>query len=240
MPMIQKLTLKYDMRGRLDDLDLKQELIQQIWRLTLRIDPVSQPDDFRRMCRTELRNKCVDLSRWIRAQKRMGRTGKGVLCKVCGVVSHQPVGYPAECKYCGPGTKVTPVDMLARETNIDTAYEDTPDTFAHPRHSDGEDDMIVAEMVDQAVHYLESNNMNPAAKLLMLLVNPTPELFSLMDDRKITCDHRAMVLSVYAEYFSTSERDISNRMRYIREAVAHICGDDLSASFISKMSPRSK
>jgi len=240
MPMVQQLSVKYDMRGRIDDADLKQELIQQIWRLTLRIDPVSQPDDFRRMCRTELRNKCVDLSRWIRAQKRMGRTGKGVLCKTCGVVSHHNIGGPGYCKYCGPGSPVISVDMLARETNIESAHKETPETFASYRRNECEDGMLISEMIDQIAHYLEANNMQASSKLLALLVNPTDDLFSLMDEKNITCDHRTMILSVYAEYFRTTERDISNRMRYIREAVAHVCGDELSSSFLSKMSPRSK
>ena len=223
------------MRGRMSDEDLRQELIQQIWKLTQRIDPVSQPDDFRRMCRTELRNKCVDLSRWIKAQKRMGRTGKGAACKTCGVVSQIPAGHPVECVYCGPGTHMVAVDMLSREASIQSVSEDSPFVFAYGKYNYDEDNVLVAEMIDQVRFELESNNHNPAAMLLDILVDPDEKLFNLMDERSITCDHRAMVLSVYADYFNTTERDISSRMKSIREAVVIVCGDSLGASFIAKM-----
>jgi hypothetical protein len=208
-PLINKLVSKYDMRGRMSDEDLRQELIQQIWKLTQRIDPVSQPDDFRRMCRTELRNKCVDLSRWIKAQKRM--------------------------VYCGPGTHMVAVDMLSREASIQSVSEDSPFVFAYGKYNYDEDNVLVAEMIDQVRFELESNNHNPAAMLLDILVDPDEKLFNLMDERSITCDHRAMVLSVYADYFNTTERDISSRMKSIREAVVIVCGDSLGASFIAKM-----
>lgn len=235
-PLIKKLVAKYDMRGRMSDDDLRQELIQQIWKLTQRIDPVSQPDDFRRMCRTELRNKCVDLSRWIKAQKRMGRTGKGASCTSCGVVSHIHPGHPVECAYCGPGTTMVSVDMLAREASIDSVTEASPSVFARGSYNHDEDNVLVSEMIEQVRFELESDNLTPAANLLELLVNPTPELFELMEDRKVTCDHRTMVLSVYAEYFSTTERDISGRMRSIREAVVSVCGEELGAAFAAKLS----
>lgn len=235
-PLIKKLVAKYDMRGRMSSEDLRQELIQQIWKLTQRIDPVSQPDDFRRMCRTELRNKCVDLSRWIKAQKRMGRTGKGASCRTCGVVSHIPLGHPMECSYCGPGTDMVQVDMLSREASIDAVTEDAPNVFAQGSYNHDEDNVLVSEMIDQVRFDLETNNHTSAALLLDLLVDPTPELFSLMDERGITCDHRAMVLSVYADYFNTTERDISGRMRAIREAVVAVCGEELGAAFAAKLS----
>ena len=237
-PLIQKLVTKYDMRGRMGKDDLKQELVQQIWKLTQRVDPVSQPDDFRRMCRTELRNKCVDLSRWIKAQKRMGRTGKGVMCKTCGVVSHISPGHPEECQYCGPGTEVVPVDMLSRETPIDLSSQETPDAFATHSHNDGEDNILVEEMIEQVRFELDSNNLSSASRLLDLLTKPTEDLFDLMETRNITCDHRAMVLSVYAEYFDTTERDISGRMRAIREAVMTVCGEEMGSALAAKLSPR--
>lgn len=235
-PLIKKLVAKYDMRGRMSDEDLRQELIQQIWKLTQRIDPVSQPDDFRRMCRTELRNKCVDLSRWIKAQKRMGRTGKGASCRTCGVVSHIPPGHPMECSYCGPGTHMVQVDMLSREASIDVVAEDAPSVFAEGSYNHDEDNVLVNEMIEQVRFDLESNGQTSAVLLLEVLINPTPELFELMDERGITCDHRAMVLSVYADYFNTTERDISGRMRSIRESVMVICGEELAATFAAKFS----
>lgn len=235
-PLINKLVAKYDMRGRLSDDDLRQELIQQIWKLTQRIDPVSQPDDFRRMCRTELRNKCVDLSRWIKAQKRMGRVGKGASCSSCGVVSHIHPGQPVECKYCGPGTEMISVDMLSREASIESVTENSPHVFAAGRYNHEEDNVVVSEMVDQVRFELESENHTSAVELLDLLVDPDPALFELMEDRGITCDHRTMVLSVYAEYFNTTERDISGRMRSIRTAVVAVCGEELGAVFSSKLS----
>lgn len=239
MPLINKLVSTYDMRGRLDKEDLIQELVQQIWRLTSRIDPVSQPDDFRRMCKTELRNKCVDLSRFLKAQKRMGRLGKAIQCKVCGGVTPRPIGSPAECAFCGPDAPYSEVDLLSRDVNIEASHRDRPDSFTASGNESGEDNLIVIEMIKQVREYLLFHFTQLSVDLLDVLIDPDERLFKLMDDRNITSDHRSMVLSVYAAYFETNDRDISSRMKAIREAVRHVCGDDLGNSIITRLSPKS-
>lgn len=240
MPVINKLTATYDMRNRMDKDDLSQELIQQIWRLTKRIDPVSQPDDFMRMCKTELRNKCVDLSRYIKAQKRMGRCGSGAQCKACGAVSWKPVGSPAECDYCGPGTEVVKVDMLSRDTNLETSHIGSPEAFMVKSPEDGQDNLVVEEMLQQVRDYLMENHGESSVALLNLLINPDQKLFDIMDRRGITTDHRGMILSVYAEYFGiVSDRDISHRQKSIREAVIYVCGSDVGPAFMRKLMSRS-
>lgn len=240
MPRINKLVRTYDMRGRLDRSDLVQELIHQIWRLTSRIDPVSQPDDFRRMCKTELRNKCVDLSRFLTAQKRVGRTGRAIQCKVCGVVTPQPVGSPPDCAYCGPGVPYISVDLLSVDLSIDASYQNSPDSFAETSSASGEDNLVVEEMIGQVRDYLLLNFSQSSVDLLEILLHPDDRLFSIMDARGITGDHRSMVLAAYAEYFHTNDRDISSRMKALREAIRHVCGDDLGNNIIKRLSPKSK
>lgn len=239
MPLINKLTVTYDMRGKLDREDLIQELIQQIWRLTSRIDPISQPDDFRRMCKTELRNRCVDLSRFLKAQKRMGRVGKAIQCKVCGGVSPRPMGSPPECAFCGPDLPYIEVDLLSKDVNIESCHQDRPEAFSASGNESGEDNLVVVEMLDQVRSYLLFHFGKSPVDLLNLLLDPDQRLFDLMDARSITGDHRSLVLSVYAAYFETSDRDISTRMKSLREAVRHVCGDDLSNSLIIRLSPKS-
>lgn len=101
-PLIQSLSRQYQIPRRLPSDDIEQELATQLWDLALRVDPNLYPADFARLAKAELRNKCVDLTRWHNAQRRIGSVGGGIACHGCGTVTRMDRnGDTPVCPKCG-------------------------------------------------------------------------------------------------------------------------------------------
>jgi hypothetical protein len=100
-PLINKLSRSYAIPRRMPAEDIAQELSMKLWDLTLRVDPIKKPDDFRRLAAAELRNMCIDLTRFHNAQKRMRSVGHGAACRYCGAVFNADRKMICYCPRCG-------------------------------------------------------------------------------------------------------------------------------------------
>lgn len=243
-PLLASLVATYSIPGRLDPQDLKQELIQSIWKLTTRVDPISKPVDFDRMCRAELRNKCVDWNRHAKARKRMGRTGHAVQCGVCGGVSRLTLSDPLVCKFCNESENVRDVETYAKDVSL----QDVVNYSEKEKHESSSDvlstsyapmdNMIVDEMLEE----IRNGVTGKDEQLFKCLVDPPAEFLQIMSDAGFTGDHRTAPLFIFSRYLGIPEREVSVRMRKIKAAVAKMC-TSLSKTALSRRSesrPRAK
>lgn len=243
-PLLSSLVAQYSIPGRLDSADLRQELIQSIWKLTTRMDPVSRPTDFDRMCRTELRNKCVDLNRHAKARKRMGRTGHALQCGVCGGVGKLSLGEPIVCKYCGEESDLRRVETYSKDVSfVDQESADSEKGLYNAESgktshavcsSDPADSLIVAEMIQSIKDQLDGKDLD----VFREMVSPSTEFLKLLLDNGYTGDHRQAPLSLHSKYHGIPERDVSARLKRIKILVAKLCGDSVSASSITRATSR--
>lgn len=235
-PLLSSLVSQYSIPGRLDASDLRQELIQSIWKLTTRMDPVSRPTDFDRMCRTELRNKCVDLNRHAKARKRMGRTGHAIQCGVCGAVGKLSMWDEVKCKFCGEEVNLKRVETYSRDVPFaDPKDEDGPDNIRSKSVVDDPSDaIIVSEMIDLIKGQLSGMDLD----VFNTMTNPSRKFLKMLLDSGYTGDHRQAPLSLFSRYFGVQERDISARLKKIKILTAKLCSGYVSDSSIARATSR--
>lgn len=243
-PLIVSLSKGYQFVGRLESQDIYQELLTHLWKLTRRVDPVSKPDDFRRMARAELRNKCIDLNRWIKARKRLGRIGKAVQCQCCGAVSRISIGDPVECFYCKESNEIREVDLYAKNLSIVTNDEDEHTAAAHnlQARSDGQpsDSLIFNELAERIGKSIPGW---PDRHVLEMMLNPPEDFISHLESLGFSGDHRSAPSRHYASYLNNHrmsakdsiivDRDVSDAQTRIKVAILHIC--NISTGDINKV-----
>lgn len=218
-PLVSSLARKYTVPDRLPVEDLKQELMCHIWKLTERVDPITKPDDFARLCRTELRNKCVDLNRHMKARKRMGRTGNAIQCQVCGSVTRIAFNGLKECEFCGETRNIREVETYAR--NVSIGVDNTEDegvSLIDESSSDPLDSMISDELIDRVRSAIEAVDR----KVYDMLVDPSISFLSFLRSRGHDSDHRIAANRHYAEFLNLSERQVSDAHTRIKVAIMHI------------------
>lgn len=233
-PLLSSLVSQYSIPGRLDPQDLKQELIQSIWKLTNRMDPVSRPTDFDRMCRTELRNKCVDLNRHAKARKRMGRTGYAAQCGVCGGVSKISMLGELKCAYCSETQAVRKVETYSKDVSLMDSSEEGNWSHQAVVDEDPTSQLILEEMISAVASQLSGTDLI----VLKAMINPPADMLEMMMSHGYTGDHRQAPLSLLSKYHGIPERDVSARLKKIKAIVAKLVEGSVSGSAITRATSR--
>ena len=122
---MRSLARGFSIPRRLEEDDILQELRVVLWKLTKRVDPHTCPDDFRRLIKTEMKNRCVDLTRFFKAQKRTTRLGRAMQCSACNTMTPWSRGDVPVCSTCGAvgevgknTSKIRWVDRFASDVSI--------------------------------------------------------------------------------------------------------------------------
>lgn len=198
MPLIHSLARKFAIPRRLDADDIEQELRIVIWNLTKRVDPDTQPDDFRRLLPVEMKNRCVDLTRFHKAQKRTARAGKGIQCKRCNTVTPWLRGTEAVCEGCGaeatPGKNngsIRWIDLFVYDVSLGFADRhdedmgsDEPDPSAISialLANVGQPDPHALYLTTEAVNAVQAAlPTHPESTLFNLYIDPPREFIQLL------------------------------------------------------------
>jgi DNA-directed RNA polymerase specialized sigma24 family protein len=98
-PMVQSFARTYG-HARCSPEDLAQELRISLLQVAEKVNPTSRPKEFVRVLRTSLKNRCLDLLRSVKAQKRMAVVGRTLICQ-CGYESSWTKGMDPVCLMCG-------------------------------------------------------------------------------------------------------------------------------------------
>ena len=222
--LLNSLSRMYCIPDHISADDLKQELIQQIWRLTSRIDPITKPEDFARMCRTELRYKCIDINRHAKARKRMGRSGRAVQCLCCGSVTRLALKDDLVCGFCGEYQMVKAVETYARNVSISSDYDDDDsiDNFVSDSSVvDPVDSIILDELHVMVQKAIDAEDMD----VYNLFVNPSESYLSYLHANGHESDHKNVSNRLVAGFLRRTERDVSDSQTRIKLAIKHICYD---------------
>lgn len=237
--LVSSLSVDYEIPGRLDAADIKQELIQSIWKLTKRIDPISKSEDFTRMCRTELRNKCIDMNRYAKARKRMGRTGRAVQCQCCGSVSRLSFQELPICEFCGEAEDIREVETYAKDVSIYSQQSsDISDTDASENiagvdlsATDPLDNLIEKELFERV-----RSSLPPEDRLVYdLMVDPTDEFLAFVKTFGHDGDHRQAPVRCYAAFLDATDRDIADAHVRIKLAILYVCDHKVSVGEMNKV-----
>ncbi len=234
-PIISAMSATYAIPRRLEAADLRQELLQHLWKLTKRVDPHTKPDDFNRLCKAEFRNKCIDLGRYAKARKRMARTGKAVQCQCCGSVTRLNLNAVKECKFCLEKDNIRIVDTYAKDVNYDyvmpmsgsllaTAFVDV---MAQPPI----DNMIEEELGGRVRRSLPDVDR----RVYDLMTNPSDEFLAFLREMDYDGDHRHAPARIFAEFLHVSDRDIADAHIRIKIAVTHVCDGEVSVGDLNKV-----
>lgn len=221
-PLLSAMSRNYEIPGRLDAVDLRQELIMSIWRLTTRVDPYSRPEDFRRMCRAELRNKCIDLNRYAKARKRLGRTGRAVQCGACGSVSRVSMQALAECEFCNERLNLREVETYAKDYSIFSDKFTAQDTQEHVNIDHGNrtqaDMLLESELLDRVRKKIPKSD-HPVMELLL---DPPAEFAEYMGSVG-PMDRRQTITKYYARFLGLPEKDVAESVSRIKTATLKVC-----------------
>ncbi|TXH14539.1 MAG: hypothetical protein E6R03_09120 [Hyphomicrobiaceae bacterium] len=219
-PMLSTLSRRYAVPDRLSADDLKQELTVHIWKLTHRMDPVTKPDDFARMARTELRNKCIDLNRYYKARKRMGHTGSAIQCQSCGSITKISLASVYVCGFCGDRHNIRRVETYSKNVPLSTSgKEDDSAAFEDLRQSPAVEDMIASELMALVRSSIDDFDR----EVYDLMVNPPMDFLQHVKARGYDGDHRQAPLRTYSSYLDCEDRDVSDAQTKIKLAVLHVC-----------------
>jgi len=232
--LIRRFANMFAIPRKLEAEDIEQELYVTLWKLTERVDPINQPDDFRRMAKAELRNRCVDLTRHYRAHKRSAVVAQGLLCECGNVTTVSVADADPACDSCGAvgirgedTDKLRWVDIQSGDVSLSPEDSDEDDGDSDVRRSslspamfiDGNahepyDGVMLKEIIRKLTARLEPN---PDQYLLHCLLNPDQDLVDLLLINGCKADPRKAPRWLIADYLDISEADL--RLAYTRLAV---------------------
>lgn len=231
-PLVTSLARKYYVPDRLPVEDLRQELMCHVWRITERVDPITKPDDFARLCRAELRNKCIDLNRHMKARKRMGRTGNAIQCQICGSVTRLSLNAARECNFCHESVNLRDVETYAKNVSISFETADDHDSMVDHSYEDPLDSMISDEFISRVRHAIEDIDR----MVYDMLVSPSLEFLAFLRKSGHDSDHRNAANRYYSAYLGITERQVSDAHVRIKLAIKHIA--EVGVGEINKVSLR--
>lgn len=230
--LLSTLSRKYAVADRLSSDDLKQELVIHMWKLTHRMDPITKPDDFARMARTELRNKCIDLNRYYKARKRMGHTGTAVQCQSCGSITKVTLASVYVCGFCGERHNVRRVETYAKNVTLSSGGKDEESmSYEDTKQSSVIDDMIAGELMGLVRSSIDDFDRN----VYDLMTDPPIGFLEHVRKEGFEGDHRQAPIRIYASYLQCSDRDISDAQTKIKLAVLHICETKVNVGEINQV-----
>jgi hypothetical protein len=231
--MMLRLASGFAIPRRIDPDDIYQELQVTLWHLTQRVDPVNSPDDFRRLAKAELKNRCIDLTRHFRARKRLAVTGRGVHCQVCGAVTRVGLVDEVVCGSCrtygtrdGDTPQLRWIDVHTQDVSLVGDQSDCdehdgngkagllPSWMADSRESDPVDDAAVHEVVVRLEARLD---LFPDRALLEVLLRPPRGFIDLLLDYGYRVDPRKAPYWLVSEFLGVPEKDL--RLAHTRIAV---------------------
>lgn len=231
-PLLVSLSRRYAVPDRLSAEDLKQELTVHVWKLTYRMDPITKPDDFARMARTELRNKCIDLNRYYKARKRMGHTGSAIQCQSCGSITKISLASVYVCGFCGERYNVRRVETYSKDVVLsNSGKEDDSAAYEDLKQSPVIEDMIASEMMQ-----LVRSSVDDFDRVVYdLMVDPPLAFLKHVKMHGYDGDHRQAPVRIYSSYLGCSDRDISDAQTKIKIAVLHICESRVNVGEINQV-----
>lgn len=254
--LIRRLSGMFAIPRKLEPEDIEQELYVTLWKLTERMDPINSPDDFTRMAKAELRNRCVDLTRHYRAHKRSAVTAQGMLCTCGNVTKISVTDLIPRCDVCnevgirGQDTdKLQWVDIQSGDISLAPEDSDEDDSDSESRRGalspamfiDGNshepyDGVMLKETIRKLTARLDPN---PDQCLLHCLLNPDQDLVDLLLINGCKADPRKAPRWLIADYLDITEAEL--RLAYTRVAVelASLLGrQDYIDSYISEYNLR--
>ena len=174
----------YAISRRLEAEDIYQELLLTLWKLTERCDPYTAPDDFRRLARTEIKNRAIDLTRYVKAQKRSAHLGLGLQCHMCGTLTHLVENEDPKCRMCGERAepkqntdRIRWVDTYAHDVSLaeDPDSENCSDSDLDSRHG------VITSSILWDQNQTEPQKTVECAEIVSRVKSTFPEYANLVD-----------------------------------------------------------
>jgi DNA-directed RNA polymerase specialized sigma24 family protein len=92
---------RYSLPVKLDFEDVYQEVCLVAWALSKKVNPYKYPVDYRKLLKTEIFNKAIDMVRFHKTKKRLAFLGWLVECNMCGNTSSFRKEDVPVCPMCG-------------------------------------------------------------------------------------------------------------------------------------------
>ena len=235
--LIYGLSKSFAIPGKVDEEDLRQELYLVLWRLSRTNDPGG--DDFRRLFPAEAKNRCIDLTRYYQAQKRMARSGYRGECRGCGWIWMWRKGNK-QCPAC-LSKEIRKSEVKIQDVRLDSESFDVDVDAADGGIStcllvDGgtpepAEQLGLIASVERIRSALEPF---PERALFDLLYHPTTHFVRLLQRAGLRVDPRRAPFWLLARYFRVREKQLRLAYTKIGLVTATVLG---RPELASKLSP---
>lgn len=237
IPRMRNLARGFAIQGKLEEDDIVQELTMVMWRLTRRVDPVNQPKDFSKLLWVEMRNRCVDLLRYLKAHKRSAKKVNKIYCKACETYSVWAQGMSLICPNCGanvkevagPKTKYMVEQILSDESFYDVKSSDGQFTnplnvVAESAGSSAFEELNYEELIYSIYNALPEDLDK---KIFMIYVNPSPHFIDFAGANGKSVNPNKITYKMLSTYFGgISSKTIKESKLRIFSVVADLSGRD--------------